>query len=304
MNLAPIILFVYNRPEHTSRTLDALILNDLSAFSELYIFADGVKEGASETTINQIQQTRNIIREKKWPGQLHITESIANKGLAESVIEGVSQIISKHGKVIVLEDDLVTSPYFLTFMNDALTCYEHNSAVACISGYIYPVKDKLPETFFIKGADCWGWATWKRAWDIFEKNGKKLLDKLEIEKQIHEFDFNGSYPFTQMLKDQIENKNNSWAIRWYASCFLENKLCLYPGVSMVQNIGVDGSGVHSGISTIWNVKIAQNKIEVKEIPVVEDKNSKKSIIKFFMALKKANNSLLRKVILKLKKIIH
>lgn len=291
MNLAPIVLFVYNRPEHTERTLEALMKNQLASESELFIFADGAKTGASADTLKNIEKTRDIIQQKKWCGKISIIESKTNKGLAESVIEGVTKIVNEFGKVIVLEDDMLTSPYFLRYMNDALNVYESNDKVACISGYVYPVKGNLPETFFIKGADCWGWATWKHVWNDFEKNGKKLLDEIENKNLSSEFDFDNSYNYTQMLRDQVNGKNSSWAIRWYASAFLKNKYCLYPGISLVQNIGIDGSGTHSGTSEKWSVDIATHPINVRPIAVKEDSMTKNKIIAYF---KKGNEPIVKK----------
>ncbi len=191
MTLAPIILFVYNRPSHTLRTLEALALNELAKESILYIFSDGIKDNADSNSIQKINETREIIKSKQWCKEVIIIERQQNFGLAKSVIEGVTEIINKFQKVIVLEDDLVTSPYFLKFMNETLHKYEKEDSVACISAYIYPI-DNLPELFFIKGADCWGWATWKRAWDLFEPDGSKLLNIIESKKLTSEFDLNKS----------------------------------------------------------------------------------------------------------------
>ena len=158
-----------------------------------------IQENEYIKNINGFKRVTIIEREKNW-------------GLANSIIDGVTKIVNEYGKIIVLEDDLVTSPYFLKFMNEALEIYNDEPNVASIHGYIYPIVN-LPETFFIKGADCWGWATWKEKWSIFEADGKKLLDELQNRKLQNEADFNGSYGFTQMLKDQIDGKNNSWAVR-------------------------------------------------------------------------------------------
>lgn len=303
MNLAPVIVFVYNRPEHTEKTLSSLMKNELASESELFIFADGIKKNATPETIEKINQTRKIIRKKQWCKKVNIIESIENKGLSISVIEGVSKIIAEFGKIIVLEDDMITSPFFLQFMNDALNVYKSTYDVACISGYMYPVKQNLADTFFIKGADCWGWATWKRAWDNFEKDGAILLNELEQKALTQSFDFNNSYPYTQMLKDQINGKNDSWAIRWYASAFLKNYYCLYPGISLVENIGVDGTGIHSGTSEKWNVTLASDKINLTPVKVEENQLAKKSIINYFKSINKTNHSFLGKVFLKFQTIL-
>lgn len=282
----PVILFVYNRPQHTEKTLFALSENELADVTTLYIFADGPKTGASEAVLQKIKQTREVISSKKWCGEVIIRESAANKGLANSVVEGVTEIVNKYGRVIVMEDDLVTSRWFLRFMNDALDVYENEKNVACISGYIYPVKSKLPETFFVRGADCWGWGTWKRAWDIFEKEEEALISELKNKNLTSRFDFDNSYSYMQMLLDKSEGKNDSWAINWYASAFLKNMLCLYPGTSLVQNIGNDGSGTHSKKSLQWEVKTATERISVIKIPVQENENARKSMIAHFRSLSK------------------
>ena len=286
MNLAPIVLFAYNRPLHVKQTLESLSTNFLAAESDLYIYIDGPKSDSSAEQLQKIKEVKSVIREKQWCKSVTIFESETNKGLAESVIQGVTKIVNEYGKIIVLEDDLVTGPYFLTFMNDALNLYASVEEVACITGYIYPGKDKLPETFFLKGADCWGWATWKDQWDIFELNGELLLNQLEHKGLVKEFDFNGTYEFTQMLRDQIAGKNSSWAVRWYASSFLKNRLCLYSGQSLVQNIGNEGSGTHSSdVSTTWDVTLFDKKINVLPIKIEEDKVAKNSISNYFLTEK-------------------
>ncbi len=300
--LAPIVLFVYNRPDHTERTLEALMKNELAAASELFIFADGAKANASVEALKNIEKTRAIIRKKNWCAQVSIIESPVNKGLSQSVIEGVTKIVNEHGKIIVLEDDLVTSPFFLEFMNEALTIYETSEIVACISGYIYPVKEKLPETFFIKGTDCWGWATWKRAWDDFEKDGSKLLKQLKSKSLTEAFDLEGAYHFTKMLKEQIIGLNDSWAIRWHAAAFLKNKYCLYPGSSLVQNIGADDSGTHGGTTDRWSVILSSQRINLNPIPVEENISAKAKIAKYLNDSKKSNHSIIRKGINLLKSI--
>ena len=175
MTQAPIILFVYNRHEHTKKTIETLQLNHLASENNLYIFFDGYK---NENDRIKVEIVRSYVKSISGFKSITIVERKKNLGLAESVITGVNEIINRYGKAIVLEDDLITSPYFLKYMNDALDLYENIDEVVSIHGYIYPVKKELPETFFIRGADCWGWATWKRGWDIFEYDGKKLLSIL------------------------------------------------------------------------------------------------------------------------------
>lgn len=280
--LSPIALFVYNRPEHTNKTVDALKNNTLARESSLFIFSDGPK---NESSKNKVKEVREYIKKIDGFKEVVIIEREKNYGLAKSIIEGVTEIVNKFGKIIVLEDDLITSPYFLKYMNDALDFYENQEKVISIHGYVYPTKKNLPETFFIKGADCWGWATWKRGWKLFELDGKKLLSELQREKLLREFDFNSSYPYVRMLEKQIAGLNNSWAVRWYASAFLAGKLTLYPGKTLVQNIGADSSGTHCGSTNAYESEYSEKKIVVKDIPVEENKTARKEFERFFKTLR-------------------
>ena len=190
MNLAPIVLFVYNRPWHTLQTLEALRKNALASESILYIFADGPKPFADESAMHKINETRECIKKKQWCKEVIIYEREINLGLADSIINGVTEIVNKHGKIIVLEDDIVTSKGFLKYMNDALDIYELEEKVMHISGYMFPVKKKLPKTFFYKPTTCWGWATWSRSWKYFKKDAKSQIDILDNTKSWREFTIN------------------------------------------------------------------------------------------------------------------
>jgi Glycosyl transferase family 2 len=279
MKISPIVLFVYNRPWHTRQTVEYLQKNELANQSELFVFSDGPKDGQS---VDNVEKVREYVRSIHGFKQVSVIEREKNYGLAANIIDGVSKIVNEYGRIIVLEDDLVTSPYFLSFMNDGLETYKNEDQVASIHGYIYPLKNSnpLPETFFIKGADCWGWATWKRAWDLFEADGKKLLHELNVHNLANCFDFDGAYPYTKMLENQINGKNNSWAIRWYASAFLKNKLTLYPGRSLVHNIGIDGSGTHCSTTEDFTALISHSSIKVEQIPVEENEFARTEIANF------------------------
>lgn len=281
-SLAPIALFVYRRAEHTKRTVEALAKNALAKESELFVFSDGFK---NEDSKEKVLEVRTYLKTITGFKKVEIIEREKNMGLANSIISGVTDMVSQYGRVIVVEDDLVTSPHFLEYMNEALDLYEKEDRVISIHGWIYPVKKRLPDTFFLKGTDCWGWATWKRGWDLFEPDGKKLLAELERKNLIKEFDFEDSYNYSGMLKRQIEGKNDSWAIRWYASAFLKNKLTLYPSRSLVQNIGQDASGTHRGNSTELQTKLFTQKINLAKIEPVEDTKAKAIIIKYLKSLR-------------------
>lgn len=174
--LAPIVIFVYNRIWHIQQTIESLKENKFAEESEFFIFSDGPK---NEKELESIQTVRRFIKKINGFKKTEIIEREKNYGLANNIIDGVTTIVNQYGKIIVLEDDMLTSPYFLKFMNESLDMYENEERVASIHGYIYPIKETLPSTYFIRGADCWGWATWKRAWDLFELDEKKLLDEIK-----------------------------------------------------------------------------------------------------------------------------
>ncbi|MGE3613202.1 MAG: glycosyltransferase [Sulfurimonas sp.] len=296
MNFAPIVLFTYNRPWHTRQTIEALQKNELACGSELFIFSDAPK---NENAVEKVNEIREYIKNIDGFKKITIIERDKNWGLANSIIDGVTKVVNEYGKIIVLEDDLVTSPYFLRFMNEALEMYKDEPKVASIHGYIYPIEG-LPKAFFIKGADCWGWATWREKWSIFEPDGHKLLDELNKRRLQKEADFNNSYGFTKMLKDQIKGKNNSWAIRWYMSAFLKDMLTLYPGQSYVHNIGLDGEGTHCSATNQFDV-ILQNNYIMHRIEIKENMLAKAKIEQFFKSL---SANIIQKVKKYLRKLFH
>ncbi len=279
---APIGLFVYNRPDHTRLTIEALKDNVFSEQTDLFIFSDGAKERVSERKVTEV---RSYIRSVTGFKSITIVHRDKNFGLAGSIIDGVSFLVQKFGRAIVVEDDLVTSKYFLHYMNDALDIYQDEPDVVCIHGYLYPVRQRLPETFFIRGADCWGWGTWKRGWEIFERDAGKLLTELKEKDLEHSFDWDGNYGNVKMLKEQIAGKVDSWAIRWHASAFIKNKLTLYPGVSLVNNIGGDASGTHTKSLKGFQTTLAQSPVGVEKLPPIENKESRSAFVEFFKSIK-------------------
>ena len=264
---APIALFAYARLDHLRLTVESLLSNAECAATPLHVFCDGpLHEGAR----SQTDAVRAYVDTLQGFASVTRTYRDANLGLAESVIRGVSEVLAQHGRVIVMEDDLVVSPHFLAYMNQGLDTYQNEPRVASIHGYTYPVSEELSNTFFLRGADCWGWATWARAWQVFEPDGRKLLTALRDQKLTRAFDMGGAYPYTRMLSNQIKGKNNSWAVRWHASCFLANMLTLYPGKSLVNNIGLDGSGTHCSSTGDFAHLLAADSVIVEPIALVEN----------------------------------
>lgn len=243
MELSPIVLFVYNRPWHTRRTIEALLGNDLASASRLVIYSDAPKD---DNAVQGVNEVREYIHTVTGFRDVTITERDTNWGLSKSVIEGVTGVIQEHGKIIVVEDDIVTSPYFLKFMNEALDFYQHQSGVWHVSGWNYPVESNHPEdTFLWRVMNCWGWATWADRWSLFEKNAEKLVREWNKD-DIKRFNLDGATNFWWQVEANYSGQINTWAIFWYATIFRNNGLCLNPAQTFVDNIGHDGSGVHCG----------------------------------------------------------
>lgn len=271
MTFAPIVLFTYNRPWHTQRLLDSLAKNAEAKESLLYIFADGVKENADAATIKSIKETRKIINGEKRFKDVIITEQKKNKGLANSIIDGVTSIVNKHGNVIVLEDDLILSPYFLLYMNDALKRYENNTSVAQIGACnFFACGPKYPSSFFLAMSECLGWGTWKNRWEKFNPDANYLLAELNQKNLMTRFNAYGAYDMEGMLKAQIAGTVSSWAIRWQAVCVLNNWLTLYPNPAFTNHIE-SNEATHANkniLPPLCNTLPTLTTIEVKEIPEV------------------------------------
>lgn len=276
--LAPIALFVYNRPEHTRRTVKFLKENKLAEDSRLFIFSDGPK---GEKDQDKVAEVREFIRSVDGFRSIEVVESKENKGLADSIIAGVTRLVNEYGKVIVFEDDLLSSPYTLQYFNDALRKYQNEEKVMHIGAYMYRIdKSGLPETFFYRAVTSWGWAVWKRSWDHFEPDVKKLMPRFSKE-MIYKFNVDGAVRYWKQMKDFKKGKNNSWAVRWYASMFLNGGLALNPSHSLIQNIGSDGSGVHSGVTEIFDVSLNADPVTIFPDKIEENPHAVEKIRRFF-----------------------
>ena len=282
MENAPIVLFVYNRPWHTRQTIEALQKNTLAKESELFIYSDGPK---NEKAVFEVTKVRDYIKAVDSFRKVIIVERDCNWGLAKNIIEGVTKTVDKYGKVIVLEDDLVTSPLFLNFMNNALESYLSEKHVWHISGWNYPIEPEgLPEAFFWRLMNCWGWGTWADRWQHFEKNPKKLIDTWSRDK-IKAFDLDGVAGSWSQILANFRGKINTWAVFWHASIFEHNGLCMNPAVSYVNNIGHDGSGQNCGRSNVYTTEL--NKKNIKSFPSVleEHTDAVNRIKRFYIAMR-------------------
>jgi len=283
-SLAPIALFVYNRPEHTRRTLNYLKKNLLADESRLYIFSDAPKTEDDKPKVDQIRQLLKSVEGFK---AVKVIERKDNLGLSGSIISGVTQLVNEYGKVIVFEDDLLSSPYTLQYFNEALTRYEKEENVMHIGAYMYNLAGKsLPQTFFFRAATSWGWATWARAWKHFNPDADQLISRFDS-KMISRFSIEGTMNFWKQLQQFKAGKNDSWAIRWYASIFLKDGLTLNPSASFIHNIGNDGSGVHSNKENMYAVKIAEQ--PVTQFPAeVRENEQVYQVIKQFLKNRKGS----------------
>lgn len=244
MDLAPICLFTYNRLEETKLTIKALSENYLAKESKLYIFSDGPK---NEIIKNQVDLVRDFLKTIDGFKNIEIIESTTNNGLANSIIKGVTQIVKKYGKVIVLEDDLYTTPNFLDYMNQALDFYEKSKKIISICGY--GLKIEKPKSynsqFYLYGrSSSWGWGTWEKEWMLVDWEVKDWDKFRKDKKEIKRFNYNGSDMF-KMLKSTVEGEGNSWAIRFGYAQFKQEKYSLMPFESFVENLGFGIRGTNT-----------------------------------------------------------
>ena len=276
--MAPVLLFAYARPGHLQTAVESLLRNAEACQTPLIVYSDAPKTFHEEPLVDAVRMYAQSI---DGFASTSVIERPTNFGLARSIIDGVTEVLSRHDRVIVVEDDLVVSPHFLRYMNQALTLYAEESRVASIHGYTYPTGAKLPETFFQRGADCWGWATWARAWQHFDADGERLLQAIRSCQLTRAFDLNGAYKYSEMLAAQVAGRNNSWAIRWHASCFLKDMLTLYPGRSLVENIGNDGSGTHCEVSENFTQRVSVTPVKVDAIELCESVHAREAFETFF-----------------------
>ncbi len=272
--LAPIVFFAYNRPEHTRQTLEALSKNHLAAASTLYIFIDGPKDNATIETKEKIDEVKKIAREKNWCGTVNVVASEKNNGLFKSIVNGITQTVYQFGKVIVIEDDVLVSPGFLSYMNEGLDFYENTPVVMHISGFSraeFNAVDIKESTYFFYHTTCWGWATWKRAWDKFTPDALAVKNAISKKGNVKKLNMDNSFEFFWGLKAIADGKFQSWNTIWHSIVFLNNGLCLHPTKSLVSNIGHDGSGTNCKLdSDFGSNDLLADTITITSIPIKEN----------------------------------
>lgn len=282
--LAPIVLFTFDRPNHTYHTLEALKRNELSNKSDLIIYSDGSRNGRDA---ERVRQVRNIVNATSGFRNIKVIERNTNYGLARNIIEGICEVCTLYDRIIVLEDDIITNTYFLRFMNEALDRYANEPRVWHISGWNAPIDPHdLRDTFFWRVMDCWGWATWANRWQYFSRNTKYLLSQWDQDK-IYRFNLCGTENFWSQVIGNHKGKLNTWAIFWYATIFERNGLCLNPVRSYVQNIGHDGSGQNCNLNHFYETELdAQFPVQWPCI-LIENPIAVKRIQQFFCRKKQS-----------------
>ena len=254
---APVIIFAFNRPDHLRRCIDSILINKQSQFTDFWVFVDGPRNLDDKKKIAKVTNLlRNYIKIKNF----HVKYSDKNLGLANSIISGLNKVFEISERAIIVEDDLVVSPYFLEYCNFGLDKYQDDQRVASLNGFSYKFSNPEKGPYFLKGSDCWGWATWKNRWELLEESSDELLHQLRNKRLRREFDLDGVYPYFNMLRREARGEVDSWAIRWHASMFLANKLTLYPDQTLINNNGIDGSGTHAGQSKNFNSPLSEKPI--------------------------------------------
>ena len=281
--LAPVALFVYNRPDHTLTTLNALTKNDLASQTHLYVFSDGPRPGRNEEAV--ISEVREIVCQGLWCGKVTVVTQEHNLGLATSIRQGIDSLLKDHDRVIVLEDDIATAPGFLRYMNDALILYADDDRVMNVSGYIPSTSYQwmLPETFFLRHMSWWGWATWRRAWQQAIWDASRALQSISaMPSGIHRFDLEGRYEYSRQLRQNLDGSLSTWAIFWLSSIYIAGGFSLFPRQSLVSNTGFDGTGEHCSPNDHGghNVHLAEN-IAVVPVAVRESLRGRFYLKSFF-----------------------
>lgn len=277
--LAPIIVFCYNRPEHLEQTLDALSRNELADQSTLYIYCDGPKDGASDEMRQKIADVRQVVRKRQWCKEVHVVEREENVGLMNNIVGAVTEIVNQYGRVITMEDDIITSKGYLRFMNEALELYKDDDKVMHISGYMWPHRWQLPETFFYEVPyPGGGWATWQRAWKHYTDDTKSLYDYWCT--RWDEFNKFGDNYLQKQLEANYHGTMKTWFIKWHAVMLQRGALTLYPGQSLTNNIGFDDQATNCYTTDKFDVVLVDY-VPVTRQAIKENKRAAREIYAFY-----------------------
>ena len=280
MELAPIVIFTYNRPDKTLKVIESLKKNQLAKYSNLYVFCDGINKSKKDDFF-KVNCVIEIIKNTDGFKNIKLIQRNKNLGLYKNITLGLDYIFKKNKKAIILEDDIIVSPNFLKYMNDSLIMYENDNEVGSICSNLSKNKEKLPSTFFLYHQDCWGWGAWRRSWKLFDHNNKRLLKKIKDQGLEKKFNFENKYNFTRLLVGN-QLKKRSWAVNWYASLLVHKKLSLYSSIPMSKNIGLGENSTNSKmIFKVLDVAKLKKNIKYKKIKIEESQEGYKAIINFY-----------------------
>lgn len=303
MSLAPVALFTYNRPDHTRRTLEHLIRCRGFERTPVWVFCDAPRTPEDSDAVTRTRRvTRELLGERA-----HYVDAETNLGLARSIIRGVTRVCEAHGRVIVLEDDLLVDPGFLAYMNEGLERYENEARVMQVAGYQYPIEGFAARrrALVLPFITTWGWATWARAWKAFDPEARgweALRDDRALRRR---FDVAGVGQFSDMLIWQMEGQSDAWGSRWYWSVFREHGVAIWPPQSLVKNIGYDGSGRHGWRMAAWVSKRASSPAPVRDIEWPEDLRVRTEDLDPVLAqLRRLNGGFLSPVVKALRRLRH
>ncbi|MFN2168855.1 MAG: glycosyltransferase family 2 protein [Anaerolineae bacterium] len=266
MSRTAVAVFAHRRPDHLARVLRALEVQLQKTPLPVHLFLDGPRQ---EQDAAAVRACGRVAEEVAASLDIQVHASAANRGLYRSLTEGVGEMLGLYPQLIVLEDDILTSPHFLRYMLDGLHCYADDARVGSIHGYTPPLPCDLPETFFLRGADCWGWATWRDRWKVFRSDATAMAAEIRDRGLAKDFDLGGRVPNLRLLDDRAAGRSKSWAICWHASCFLADRYALHPGRSLVRNIGLDHSGEHCGPAHHMETRLSERPVLVRRQPVEE-----------------------------------
>jgi len=296
---APIAVFGFNRPEHLEACLKSLEANPEAIKSSLTIFVDGPRDSRD---VGLVESTREVAKKEYGFASIEVIIHEANIGLAPSIISGVNYVLEKSECLIVLEDDLWVAPTFLDYMNQGLDNYRDFPKVASIHAYCFQFQNPLNEPFFLRGADCLGWATWKDRWSCISFDSTELLKSIKDQDLTDLFNLDGAHSYSSALEGEVKHGLHSWAIHWHASMFVQNRLTLYPGVSLIQYLGADGSGTHFVLDkTHWDTELSEKTSWVFPKLLEESTEARYQLIEYFRRIWPSRPFLVR-VLRRLKRI--
>lgn len=262
-----IAVFAFKRPHHLARVLQSLGHQSSPCDLPIHLFLDGPRDLDDHDAVAATRQTADSYAERL---RLIIHASPVNRGLYHSLTGGISAVLAEHEQVIVLEDDVEVSTYFLDYMLAALACYDSEQAVASIHAYLPPLSFDLPDSFFLRGADCWGWATWRDRWALYRHDAAAMAAEIRCRGLARAFDLGDLMPNLRLLDERAAGRSRSWAICWHASCFLADRYTLHPGRSLARNIGLDYSGEHCVPSPSLEASLTDRPLPVHPLKVEEN----------------------------------